>query len=462
MARTAMKVARLEIAPLIETAQHIADRVKKELPSHEGLARASAAIAQAAKNAEAVSRAIKRPVSLHRLPVVFLAVSLVALVGWTYVTFFRVTSLSLALPERDAAALKELIKADPRLSVEVVEVKGSTEAAKLVATGQVDLAFVQGGVEVPAVLHRAALPGRELALLFLKPGVASLGEARVVMTSTAFEGSHAVLLAVLDVLGVPARPTLRHDWVSLTADEGAPVPLEVDAVFVVKDPADERTMRGVRRLAEAGFVLSDLPLGARAQRLGYLERTSLEPGWLSQHPPLPAETMPAWSVSTYLVARDGLTPRLLAQASRLLQPGSSLAEAGVVPSSTDTAEIVQGVDAFFGILINIGLAFLALLGFDSLGWRRQLHELNSLVSVLSQLQSNKDVLAVKDDALRKENMFYLSLVSDLLGLISQIGSYYTQEHSTFVFNNLSDVIHERCDALKLNIQLKLLQSAIRD
>ncbi len=59
-------------------------------------------------------------------------------------------------------------------------------------------------------------------------------------------------------------------------------------------------------------------------------------------------------------------------------------------------------------------------------------------------------------------MHYLSLVSDLLGLISQISSYYTQENTALVFNSLSDVIHERSNALKLNIQLKLLQSAIRE
>lgn len=462
MARPPLNVARLEIRPLIATATAIASRVKVELPTHEGLARATSSIAQAARHAEVISERMKHPLSLHRLPVMFLAVALVALLAWTYVTFFRVTALSLALPDRDAAGLKDVLKADPRLSIEVVEVKGSFEAARHVSTGQVDLAFVQGGIAVPPVLHRAELPGRELALLFLKPGVPSLLDARIVMTSTEHEGSHSVLLAVLGVLGSQAMPVLRHDWNTLTAADDVQVPSDLDAVFVVKDPSDEKTMRGVARLAKAGFLLADLPLGARAQRLDYLERTMLEPGWLSQSPRVPEQPTAMWSVSTFLVARDGLTPRLLAQASRLLRPTHSLSEAAVAPSTEVTSEVLQGVDAFFSILINIGLAFLALLGLDAMGWRRQFHELNSLISVLSQLQSNKDVLAVKDDVLRRENMHYLSLVSDLLGLISQISSYYTQENSTLVFNNLSDVIHERCDALKLNIQLKLLQSAIRD
>ena len=234
-------------------------------------------------------------------------------------------------------------------------------------------------------------------------------------------------------------------------------------MFVVKDPSDAKTQLGVERLTNAGFTLADLPLGARAQRLDYLSRTTLEPGWLSQRPLVPAQPMSTWAVQTYLIAREGLTPRLLAQAARLVKPrGQSLVDAAVVPSTEATSEVLQGVDAFFGILINIVLAFLALLGLDAWAYRKHFHELNALVSLLSSLQSNKDVLAVKDNALRTENMRYLSVVSDLLGLISQIASFYTQENSALLFNNVSEVIHERCNGLKLNIQLKLLQSAIRE
>lgn len=455
-------LARLEIAPLISTAEKLSARVKQELPTHDGLAATTDSIARAARNAEDVARRMRRPLSLHRLPVVFLALALVTLLGWAWVTFFRVTSLTLALPDRDAAELKDRLRADPRLAIEVVEVKGSREAAEHVATGQVDLAFVQGGIPIPPVLLRADVPGRELALLFVRSGTTGLHDARVVLTSAANEGSHSVAQALVTLLGRPTLPLFRHEWAGLTGTGDAPIAPEVDAVFVVKDPSDEKTRRGVTRLAAAGFTLVDLPLGALAKRLDYLERTSLEPGWLSQSPAVPSQPVSAWAVKTFLVARDGLTPRLLAHASRVLQPARSLSDAAVAPSTEVTSEVLQGIDAFFSILINIGLAFLALLGLDAMAWRRQFHELNSLVSVLSQLQSNKDVLAVKDDALRRENMLYLSIVSDLLGLISQVSSYYTQENTALVFNSLSDVIHERCNALKLNIQLKLLQSAIRE
>jgi hypothetical protein len=77
------------------------------------------------------------------------------------------------------------------------------------------------------------------------------------------------------------------------------------------------------------------------------------------------------------------------------------------------------------------------------------------------LQSNKDILGVTDPTLLSENLQYLSHVSDLLSMISAINGYYTQENSSLLFNKQSEVIHERCDNLKLNIQLKILHAGIR-
>jgi hypothetical protein len=65
-----------------------------------------------------------------------------------------------------------------------------------------------------------------------------------------------------------------------------------------------------------------------------------------------------------------------------------------------------------------------------------------------------------DPAKRAENLLYLGLTSDLLGVISMIASYYTQENSSLLFNNLSEVIHQRCDGLKINIQLKVLHATV--
>jgi hypothetical protein len=169
-----------------------------------------------------------------------------------------------------------------------------------------------------------------------------------------------------------------------------------------------------------------------------------------------------YRVPTFLVARTGLTPRLLAVAAHVFdsQP-ISIADNEFAPTTNNAIEMFQGVDAFLGIIINIVLAFLALLGLEMLTYRKRFHELNSLVSLLSMLQSNKDILGVTDSALRHENLTYLSTVSDLLGLISAISGYYTQENSSLLYNNLSEVVHQRCDNLKLNIQLKILHSSIK-
>jgi hypothetical protein len=255
--------------------------------------------------------------------------------------------------------------------------------------------------------------------------------------------------------------TYLHRWKDVSTDPSYPVPEEIDAVFVVKDPADEKTLTGAARLAAQGFELVSAGLGARASRFDYLAPVTVPRGHLQVDPPIPAAPVETSSVSTWLVAREGLTPRLLSQAAAVIQaPPSTIAERSFHLSGTEASELFQGLDSFLSLFGHIGLAFLALLGLDVFAYRKHLHELNSLVSLVSMLQSNKDLLGVREEALRTENQLYLSLCSDLLGLISAISGYYTQENSSLLFNNLSEVVHQRSDSLKLNIQLKLLHSLI--
>jgi hypothetical protein len=456
-------LATLDIQRLIEASAALVDHVRTALPTHLGLQQASELILRAVQRAASVTQRMRRPWSLHRVPVTFLVVALAILCGWRYIAFFRATPLKLALPNRDATALRALVRNARRVTVEVVAVRGSREAAEQVSRGEVDLAFVQGGIPVDPSLRRARLSSREVVLVFLRPGLASLDEAQRIMTSVEGEGSHAVLLDVFRVTNRPV-PRLVHTWSDLTSTDEMPSALtDVDAVFVVKDPSDEQTRRGVHRLMQRGFRFAPLRLGAMALHLPYLAAAAFEPGWLLDSPSVPEAKMQGWTVDTWLVARDGLTPRLLAEATHLLRPSApALTDEAVSVTASQASEVLQGVDAFLNILINIGLAFIGLLGLDVVAYRRHFHELNSLVSLLGQLQSNKDVLLVADDALRKENIVYLAVVSDLLGLISSVNSAYTQAHSALVSNSLSEVVHQRCNALKINIQLKLLQSAIRE
>src|SRR5687767_12902189 len=89
-----MSRLRLQIEPVIEQAEKLRERVNSELPAHTGLAGLAAGAAAAARQAEHVSRQMRRPFGLHRLPPTFLAFALLILIGWTYFTFFRVTTLN--------------------------------------------------------------------------------------------------------------------------------------------------------------------------------------------------------------------------------------------------------------------------------------------------------------------------------------------------------------------------------
>jgi hypothetical protein len=168
-----------------------------------------------------------------------------------------------------------------------------------------------------------------------------------------------------------------------------------------------------------------------------------------------------YSVATFLVARPGLTPRLMAKAAHLLDSRSAtLRDAGFEPTFGDAGEVLQGVEAFLGILVYLGLAFLALMGLEVTTYRRRFHELNTLISLISIHQSGKDVLGVANVAQQRENVLYLRICSDLLGLISVVTGYYTQENSSLLYSNLLEIIHHRCSGLKLNIQTKILHVAI--
>jgi hypothetical protein len=452
---------RLKIEPVVAVAEALAARVRTELPSHDGLAMAASGVADAARQAERVSQSMKSPLSLHRLPALFLAAALVCLALWIYWRFFYVATLTIALPDRDATELRDALSGRQRVHFRPLIVPGSREAADEVKRGAVDLAFVQGGIEIPPELPRLQMPSPELVLLLLRDSIPRVRDVKLVLTSSEGEGSHSVLLHFAKIWGIDRELKPVFEWQWLTDDVGYEIPGDVDAVFVVKDPADEKTRDGMRRALQAGFRLVSPELGARARRLDFLQLDTLPRGHIDTEQPIPAESLPTYAVATFLVARRDLTPRLLTQAAHVLDARPvTIAEREFNPTTADASEIFQGIEAFMGIIVNIGLAFLALLGLDVMTYRKQFHELNSLVSLLSMLQSNKDVLGLADSGKKAENLLYLGLVSDSLGVLSMISSYYTQENSSLLFNNLSEVIHQRCDGLKINIQLKILHATV--
>jgi hypothetical protein len=426
--------------------------------------RLAAGVATAARDAEHVAQRLRRPFGLHRLPAAFLALALILLMIWSYVLFFRTTTLKVALPDRDFQALKSRMSQDNRVQIQFTEdiVPGSREAIQKVEQGEADLGFVQGGLDIPLDLPRLETPNPELILWFLRDSVTDLGSVRTILTSTEGAGSHTVAKSFLKAWKLEEKVNFVHHWKRLTDDDVTyTVPDEIDAVFAVKDPSDPKALLAAERLANAGFRLASPDIGARVAQLGYLGSQVIPAGYLRSVPPFPAEAVSTYSVKTYLIARKRMTPRMLAAASHLLDgQGTSMSDGRYEPNLDKASELFQGVDAFLGIIINLVLAFLALTGLEMLAYRKRFHELNSLVSLISIHQSSKDVLGVSDPRIRRDHLLYLSLCSDLLGLVSMIGGYYTQENSSLLFSGLPEIIHQRCDGLKINIQLKILHATI--
>jgi len=451
---------RLEIAPIVAQAEDILARVRKELPTHPGLARLAWATARAAEHAARISSSLRRPWGWHRLPALFLGMALLLLGWWLYSEFGRSTTLTVALPDRDAHRLHEQIRQDRRVRFRLQTVSDSRDSVRQVDAGIVDLGYVQGGIDLPADLPRVMAPDPEVILWMVRRGK-PLDEIQTILTSTRNAGSHTVAEKIFSVWWPRRSPRFVHDWRELSKEENYRIPVEIDAVFVVKDPEDEETLSAVARLAAEGFDLVSLDLGARERRFDYLVRHELRPGFLQALPAVPETTIATYQVTTWLVGRRGLTPARLHTAGELLHPATPLLKTdGLAEGLNDASEILQGIEAFLGILINIGLAFLALLGWEMLAYRRQFHDLNSLISLISVHQSTKDVLGVSDPREIRENLVYLSYCSDLLGLISMIAGYSTQENSSLMFNSLPEIVHSRCDGLKINIQLKILHATI--
>lgn len=464
--RLFMQSLEISIDGIIEAAQRIQGRVANQLPGHSGLAGAIDHVVGAAQTARDLTVKMKRPFSLHRMPIYFLGLALLLLCFWLYWSFVHESTLTIAMAQRDTQDVQRVLAKSGRVRLQPIYVRGSKEAVTLVQSGQVDLAVVEGGIAIPDELPRMRTPSDEWVLWLTRDPDAPLSDIRRVITSLEGAGSHAVAKIFFESWG-RSDIAYSHTWADWTerrppTQAAGQSELEADAVFVVKDTSDAATIQGIRNLVANGFHLRSPSLGAQAEDLAFLKPAKMEPGYLWQNPNLPIEPIATYVIPSYLVARSNLTPRLMGLAGHLFDSEfNDIHDNEFAATAKDASEVFQGVDAFLGILINIGLAFLALVGLDMLTYRKRFHELNSLVSLLSMLQSNKDVLGESDPSKLRENLLYLSSVSDVLSIISAISGYYTQQNSSLLFNNLSQIVHERCDNLKLNIQMKILHAGIR-
>src|SRR5262249_44398160 len=160
-----------------------------------------------------------------------------------------------------------------------------------------------------------------------------------VLTSLNGEGSHSVAVKFFEAWQTE-NIQFVHDWRELTTKADYQIADDIDAVFVVKDPADDKTIVGINKLLAAGFHLRSPSLGARASGFDFLKPATIDAGYLQTDPPVPEQPVATYSVSTFIVARRDLTPRLLGQAAHVLEARPvTISEREFHPTTTDASEI---------------------------------------------------------------------------------------------------------------------------
>jgi hypothetical protein len=443
----------LDIAPVIKHAESVVTTIKRDLPKHGKILEAAEAVVVSAREAQTVSDKYKKAFGLHRLPAAFMALVITAFVLWGWWHFVRVATVNIAISETDAVDLGQQLHR--RVQFAPIRTAGSRENVALVVSGKADAAFVQGGIAIPADLTRVELPSQELVLFFVRANVKALSDIRTILTSTEGQGSHTVAKEFARVWQIDGSLRFVHDWGKLVSDPTYRMAPEVDAVFVVKDPLDAKVAAVPRRLQETGFHLEAADIGIGALALAYLTPLKLDAGDIDRVAAIPAAPLSTYKVKTYLVARPDLNHRQLAVAHSLADPTRSTHDFSSALSSVgEASDLLQGLDAFLSILIYLGLAFFAVAGVDIIVYRKRFHELNALISrVCMQHASSRANIANKT-----EYVTYLRVCSDLIGIISVITGYYAQGNSSLLYDKLVQIIPQRCDSLRITIELEILHA----
>ena len=271
---------RLKISPVIERAEELVAHVASDLSAHVGLNKAARGVASAAQTAEKVSTRLRRSIGIHRLPAIFLLVSIAVFCFWIYWQFFHASKLRIAVSARDAVQLK--LNVDRRVKIVPVDTVGSSDSIKKLQDGKAHLAFVQGGVDLPSDLLRTDLESSELVLFVMRDGIESFSGIRRILTSSRGQGSHSLAQVFARTWGIDEHAEYVHDWRTFTDDEEYTIADDIDAVFVVKDPMSKKVSGTAARLKETGFEFVSPDIGGMSLRLPYLRNLTCGQGILTR------------------------------------------------------------------------------------------------------------------------------------------------------------------------------------
>jgi TRAP transporter TAXI family solute receptor len=231
------------------------------------------------------------------------------------------------------------------LHVDLVESSGSLENLSRLRAGEVEAAFVQGGlagqVDEPHPLCALAAVGSEPLWAFAGPKVASLGALRGQRVAVGPKDSGTEVLAVrlLAEYGITPDNT-RFVNLAMAPSRQALLDGKIDAALIVCGP-DAPVIRRLCLEQDKGVRLLSLP-HARAvvRRLPYLRAVELPRGVFDLRGNAPPEDVVLAAPVTLLAAREDLHPRVVELLLAAAQPDDParqlLGESGRFPSLRGT------------------------------------------------------------------------------------------------------------------------------
>ena len=416
---------------------------------------------EAARAAHRRITKMKSLVSLPNIRLYVLILAVVTLAWWVYTNYFQPKVVKIAVVRGEYALLRDQADRNNVDNIEFVESDGSPANVELLRLGRADMAVVQGGVQIPGAFTNLGVVRSEHVLFFVRDTLVQKGTPPAVITFGEEQGSHILGKIFFGIWGYPEVEWI-HSWREFATSNDYVIPTTAQAIFVVVDPAEPMMRAAVRQVGLAGFRLRDPDIGVYATSRPYLKRIAVDRGYYHlNNPTVPdiiSGSVHTYAVDNYLVAAQSLSEHQLVTALQAFELNPS--KVGLAPTVLHSrgSSVIEDLANLLAVTVNVVVIMIALFGVELLVHRRYIHELNSLVSSISLLQADVDLIGVGDKKTLAAHTLCLDACADLLGLISTIAGYYGQEKAALVFGGLTGSLHARANDIKINIRLKLLHT----
>jgi len=445
---------------LVDGARKVQQRTSECAPPDTAILELATDVVEAIDLAAIRITRMKSPLSLAKIRVYLIISAVAVLIWWAYANYLQPKVVTVAATAEDIAVLEERVRRNNILNIEFMLSPGSPDNVVLVEEKAADVAVVQGGVELPVGLTVFGSVHKEHILYFVRGDGLDVTVPRVI-TYKEGQGSHLLGEIFFRLWGYETVSWI-HSWDQIGSDASHVISPDATAIFIVVDPANPVTGNAIKRVSNAGFHLRYPDIGVNATHLPYLDRIDVPPGYYHlTNPSVPGDrvrNLQTYTVDKYMVASRSLT---YAQTTTLRRAFELSSGVEALPSTflhTQGISLTADVDHALAVIVNFVIIIAALFGLEILFYRHYIHELNSLISRISLLQSERDLHDIDDREKQKPNIFALEICSDLLGLISSLAGYYGQENAALMFQGLTGSVHNRANTLKINIQLKILQA----